>query len=468
MRANLAQLRKSIACVIDDLSPLSDVIFDGVVTDSRKITPGCLFVALRGANFDAHDFLADIEAGDVVNRAAAVVVEHLPAGFSLPALIVSDTRIALGEIACFWRKQFVLPLIAVTGSNGKTTVKEMISSVLIAEFGVEHSLATIGNLNNEIGVPQTLFRLNEHHRAGVIELGMNHPGEIARLTELSLPTVGLINNAQREHLEFMQNVEAVAHENGSVIMKLPPEGIAIFPADDAFSDLWRTYAGSRKVITFGLENKIGDEQATVYGSYQLREFGSTLQVHIAHLHQKSHFVVQLSALGLHNVRNALAATAACYAIGCSNAAIVKGLQDFRPYSGRLQIKQARNFAVIIDDTYNANPDSVRAAIDVLAQASGKKILVLGEMGEVGVEGSVYHAEIGVYAKKCGVDMLYTLGSLAAHSSATFGHCAQHIDQIELLFKNLDNCVTSSTTVLVKGSRFMKMERVVAHLLNLER
>lgn len=460
MKGNLAQLQRNITCLNVTLS--MNVEFVEVVTDSRKITPGCLFVALRGERFDAHDFLNQV----VEQGAAAVVVEKLPADFTLPALVVPDTRIALGEIGRYWRKQFTLPLIAVTGSNGKTTVKEMISSILIAEFGEEFSLATQGNLNNEIGVPQTLFCLNEKHRAAVIELGMNHIGEIAQLAAIALPTVGLVNNAQREHQEFMQSVEAVAQENGAVITSLPTDGIAIFPAADEFSDLWRNYAGNRKVITFGLENQHQSAQATsatIYASYQAREFGNTLQVHIG----DKQFSVQLSAAGLHNVHNALAAIASCHAIGCSNEAIVSGLQNFRPYSGRLQIKQAHNFAVIIDDTYNANPDSVRAAIDVLVQASGKKILVLGDMGEVGAEGSAYHEEIGAYAKQRGINILYTLGTLAANSSVKFGDGAHHFEQIEPLLKNLETSVTSNSTVLIKGSRFMKMERVVEHLIHFE-
>lgn len=450
MKGNLAQLHGNITCL--NVTPSMNVEFTEVVIDSRKITPGCLFVALRGERFDAHDFLNDVAAAG----AAAVVAEKLPADFTLPALMVPDTRIALGEIGRYWRQQFSLPLIAVSGSNGKTTVKEMIAGILNAEFGAEYALATQGNFNNEIGVPLTLFRFNKNHRAAVIELGMNHPGEIAQLTAIALPTVGLVNNAQREHQEFMQSIEAVAKENGTVISGLPVDGIAVFPADDEFSDLWRGYAGNRKVITFGVDNS-----ASVSAQYQATEFGNKLQVKIGN----DQVEIRLSAAGLHNVRNALAAIAACHAIGCSNESIVNGLQNFRPVSGRLQIKQARNFAVIIDDTYNANPDSVRAAIDVLAQASGKKILVLGDMGEVGTEGSAYHEEIGAYAKQHGINELYTLGSLASHSSNAFGQGAHHVEQIELLLKKLESAVTGSTTVLIKGSRFMKMERVVEYLLS---
>ncbi|PRC95208.1 UDP-N-acetylmuramoyl-tripeptide--D-alanyl-D-alanine ligase [Solimicrobium silvestre] len=456
MRANLAQLKNSVTCLSQLIESL-DVSFDGVVTDSRKITPGCLFVALRGEHFDAHDFLNDV----IKLGAAAVVAERLPANFSLPALVVPDTRLALGEIAHYWRSQFALPVIAVTGSNGKTTVKEMISAILTAAFGGQFALATQGNLNNDIGVPQTIFRINDQHRAAVIELGMNHPGEIAQLAAIAQPTVGLVNNAQREHQEFMQSVEAVAQENGAVILSLPVDGVAVFPANDEYSDLWRSYAGSRKVISFGLAGQHGTSSPEISATHQATDFGSTLQVQIG----SAPVEIELAAAGLHSVHNALAAIASCHAIGCSNDAIVAGLQSFKPVSGRLQKKQAHNSAVVIDDTYNANPDSVRAAIDVLAQATGQKILVLGDMGEVGVDGPAYHDEIGMYAKQQGIDVLYTLGTLACHSSATFGNAAQHFEKIEALLENLDTSLTSSSTVLIKGSRFMKMERVVVHLLN---
>ena len=431
-----------------------------VGTDSRQIETGELFVALAGERFDAHDFLSDVAKAGV---GGVLISKQDKCPADLAAVCVSDTRIGLGQLAASWRAKHPIPLALVTGSNGKTTVKEMIASIFKAAVGEERTLVTKGNLNNEIGLPLTLLRLRPEHQLAVIELGMNHRGEIAQLAAIALPTVGLVNNAQREHQEFMQSVEAVAEENGAVIANLPADGIAVFPADDPFSDLWRGYAGSRRVITFGLEDKHKSQQATVYASYQAREFGNTLQVHISN----QQFPVRLSAAGLHNVHNALAAIAACHAIGCSNDAIASGLQNFRPYLGRLQIKQARNFAVVIDDTYNANPDSVRAAIDVLAQASGKKILVLGDMGEVGAEGSAYHEEIGAYAKQCGIDTLYTLGRLVAHSSTMFGDGAHHFDQIEPLLKNLESAVTSSSTVLVKGSRFMKMERVVANLINPE-
>ena len=423
--------------------------FSGVTTNSKTVEAGNLFVALRGERFDAHDFIVDVAA----LGAAAVVVERLPDGLPIPALIVPDTRYALGQIAQLWRKRFTMPLIGVTGSNGKTTVKEMIAAILSAAFGTDHFLATRGNLNNEIGVPLTLFNLNAQHRAAVVELGMNHPGEIARLTEIALPTVGVVNNAQREHQEFMASVAAVAAENGSVISGLSEEGCAVFPADDEFAPLWTSYAGSRRLITFAL-----DKQASVTAQWRATDFGSEIKLN-ARGEQVS-FV--LSAAGQHNVRNALAACAATLAVGINLEIIARGLSDFTPVAGRLQKKQAINGAIVIDDTYNANPDSVRAAIDVLANAPAPRTLVLGDMGEVGSEGVAFHEEIGEYARARHIDQLLTVGELARHASRAFGRPARHFETMETLNEEVAS-VPPGASVLVKGSRFMKMERVVQKL-----
>jgi len=431
----------------------ADARFDGVSTDSRDAAPGNLFVALRGERFDAHDFLEQVAARDV----AAVVVEHVPRGLTLPALIVPDTRMALGEIGNYWRRQFAIPLVAVTGSNGKTTVKEMLASILEAAFGADQYLATRGNFNNEVGVPLTLLRLHPACRAAVVELGMNHPGEIAGLAAIAQPTVGLVNNAQREHQEFMASVEAVARENGAVIAHLPADGTAVFPADDEHSPLWRHYAAQAacNTLTFGLST-----DADVHCRYVAGKFGSELQVVAC----GGEMAISLAAAGEHNVRNALAAIACACAIGVDRGAIVRGLQSFAPVSGRLQRKLAPGGATVIDDTYNANPDSVRAAIDVLASTPAPRILVLGDMGEVGNEGRRYHEEVGTYAHARGIDQLHTLGELAAHAAQSFGSGAVHHPDLAALNDALDARSQSNTTVLVKGSRFMKMERVVQHLL----
>jgi UDP-N-acetylmuramoyl-tripeptide--D-alanyl-D-alanine ligase len=487
MRGSLAQLTASIA----GSRMTRDASFEGVSTDSRSVAAGALFVALRGETFDAHAFLDQVAAKNV----AAVVVDKLPENFPLPALVVPDTLVALGRIGNAWRSQFAIPVIGVTGSNGKTTVKEMIAAILAASVGEDARLATQGNLNNEIGVPLTVMRLSAAHRAAVVELGMNHPGEIARLAAIAAPTVALVNNAQREHQEFMHTVEAVARENGAVFAALPEQGVAVFPGDDEYTDLWRGLAGDRAVLTFGLS-----DACDVRATYTPNSFGADLQVTVAGTSfprkresmlsgQKSdeaqdrdlsmdsrlrgndeveagttatQFTIKLSAAGEHNVRNALAACACALAAGIPQDAIVRGLEAFAPVSGRLQRKQAANGATVIDDSYNANPDSVRAAIDVLAQSAAPRILVLGDMGEVGTQGPEFHEEIGAYAASRGIETVLVTGALARHMT---GAGAQHFEQFDDLLAALDKQLGSKSdaTVLVKGSRFMKMERVVQHL-----
>ncbi|MGZ8290813.1 MAG: UDP-N-acetylmuramoyl-tripeptide--D-alanyl-D-alanine ligase [Telluria sp.] len=454
MRGSLALMIPSIA----KARMTQNASFESVSTDSRSAGAGDLFVALRGENFDGHDFLEEVAARGV----AAVVVEQMPAGLKLPAIIVPDTLAALGQIANHWRSSFSIPVIGVTGSNGKTTVKEMIAAILAAAHGEEGRLATRGNLNNEIGVPLTLMRLEASHQSAVIELGMNHPGEIGRLTAIAAPTIGLVNNAQREHQEFMHTVEAVAQENGAVLAGLPLDGTAVFPGDDTYTALWRGLAqarGQRKIITFGL-----DGSANVSCTHRAADFGSELAVTVGGTGQgDGTFSVALAAVGLHNVRNALAAIACAVAAGIGTEAIVRGLESFAPVSGRLQRKQAANGATVIDDTYNANPDSVRAAIDVLAGSPEPRILVLGDMGEVGTQGREFHEEIGAYAASRGIATVLATGELARHMAATG---ATHFEQFDELLAALDEKLgtKSDATVLVKGSRFMKMERVVQHLL----
>lgn len=448
MKSTLALLQSAVA----NSTMTMDASFDGVSTDSRNVAAGNLFVALRGDRFDAHEFLHQVAE----RKVAAIVVEKLPADLNVPALVVPDTRLALGQIAHYWRQQFTLPLIGVTGSNGKTTVKEMIAAILDAACGADEYLATRGNFNNDIGVPLTLLRLNSACKAAVIELGMNHPGEIAVLSAIAQPTVGLVNNAQREHQEFMESVEAVARENGAVFAHLPADGIAVFPADDTYTTLWREYAGQRKTLAFGFS-----DDADVSCTYKVNDFGSELSV----VSGRQKFEINLAAAGVHNVRNALAAIACTLAIGIAQDAIVRGLQAFAPVNGRLQRKVSVDGALVIDDTYNANPDSVRAAIDVLAQAAAPRILVLGDMGEVGNDGRQYHEEIGAYARANGIEHVLTLGDLASSTANAFGAGAHHYENLETLNDALAAVVNAHATVLVKGSRFMKMERVVQHLVN---
>jgi UDP-N-acetylmuramoyl-tripeptide--D-alanyl-D-alanine ligase len=434
MQASLADLLPSIA----GARMTAPAQFSGVSTNSQTIAAGNLFVALRGERFDAHDFLSEVAS----RGAAAVVAERVPDDFSLPALI-----------AQVWRRRFAIPVVGVTGSNGKTTVKEMIASIFAAAYGQNNYLSTRGNLNNDIGVPLTLFRLEAHHRAAVIEMGMNHPGEIARLTEITEPTVGLVNNAQREHQEFMASVAAVAEENGAVIRGLGDAGAAIFPGDEEYTSLWEAYANKRRVCSFGLK-----ASCDISAQWQAEDFGSQIMISAP----DTQFKVRLSAAGVHNVRNALAACAAAMAVGIDATSIARGLESFSPVAGRLQRKTAASGALVIDDTYNANPDSVRAAIDVLAAAPAPRTLVLGDMGEVGSEGVAFHEEIGAYAHAHRIDRLFTLGTLARHATQAFGQGAVHFDDMDKLTAVITG-VPAGASILVKGSRFMQMERVVNHL-----
>lgn len=440
----------ALATEITDATCFGDANFAGVTTDSRNAKAGQLFVAVRGEQFDGHHFLKQaIEQG-----AVAVVADTLPADWSDPALLVPDTRMALAKIAGFWRRQFVLPVIGVTGSNGKTTVKEMIASVLASTFGEANRLATSGNLNNEIGVPLTVMQLNASHAAAVIEMGMNHPGEIAQLAIAAEPNIALVNNAQREHQEFMHTVEAVAIENGSVISSLPPSGTAVFPADDLFSPLWRELAGTKKVISFGFS-----DDATVTAEFEAVQSGNLIEL-CAFGERVS---VKLNASGVHNVRNAMAATACCLAAGLTLTQIAEGLALFSPVKGRLQTHLSGSGVIVIDDTYNANPDSVRAAIDVLRHHPDS-MMILGDMGEVGDKGDVFHFEVGQYAREAGIKRVFLLGDLVKHTAEGFGTQARSFSSLNELQAALDTTAQSGMTVLVKGSRFMKMERIVQYLL----
>jgi UDP-N-acetylmuramoyl-tripeptide--D-alanyl-D-alanine ligase len=423
----------------------SDARFTAVSTDSRNIGRGELFVALRGERFDGHEFLA----GAASRGAAAAVIDRNYAGaFPLPVVIVDDTKRALGELARRWRERFSPALIAVTGSNGKTTVKEMVAAILRHHAGEAAVLATSGNLNNDIGVPLTLLRLRAEHRWCAIELGMNHRGEIAYLAALAAPTVALVNNAQREHLEFMGSVDEVAAENASVYDALPPSGLAVVNADDPHASYFRSRAGTRRVVDFGLT------AAAVTGGYTLKELSSDLKLRT----RDGEAAATLAIPGLHNVRNALASAACAHAAGIGVASIAAGLGAFRPYTGRLQVKRAKDGATVIDDSYNANPDSVRAAIDVLVSCPAPTVLVLGDMGEVGTKGPEFHREIGAYARSRGVTELLALGEASTHAVEAFGKGAKHFNDVDELVPAI-----RGRTVLVKGSRFMKMERVVAAL-----
>ncbi|MDD4929667.1 MAG: UDP-N-acetylmuramoyl-tripeptide--D-alanyl-D-alanine ligase [Gallionella sp.] len=436
--------------------------FTGVSTDTRKLAQGDLYVALRGEHFDGADFISQAEQSGavaaLVNQDSGFRIQD--AGF--PIILVEDTRLALGQLAAYWRRQFDIPLVAITGSNGKTTVKEMLASILRSAAGsVDAVLATKGNFNNDIGMPLTLLQLNKQHRYAVIEMGMNHPGEIDYLTHIACPQVALINNASGAHLEGMGSVEAVAEAKGEIFAGLQHEGSAIINADDEYAPLWRSLAGVHSLLEFGLSRPLSNPD--VSGVWTANATGLRLTAQTP----RGDFTADLQVPGEHNARNALAATAAAITLNLPLESIVEGLEKFTGVAGRLQRKSARNGAIVIDDTYNANPASLHAAIAVLAETPGHRVLVLGDMGELGENAADFHAQIGVQARAAGIESLYALGELSREAVRAFAGGARHFDRVEDLQAVLENELNADTTVLVKGSRFMKMERVVKYLVSSE-
>ena len=430
--------------------------FESVGSDSRRVVPGQLFVALRGERFDGHDF---VEQAAREGAAAALVdqdwyAEHPQT--SLPLLVADHTRIALGQLAGHWRQRFSLPLIGVTGSNGKTTVKDMCTAILRAQArrvggGDADVLATSGNLNNDIGLPLTLLGLRAGHRAAVIEMGMNHPGEIAYLAAIAQPTVAIVTNAQRAHLQGMGSVVEVAHEKGAIYDGLQPGGVAVINIEDPHAAYWLERNAGRAVCRFGLAGS-GAELSV---SCEPRGLGSHLTLDAP----AGRIAVDLQVPGEHNARNAAGAAAACLAAGAALEDVVAGLAAYGGTPGRLQQRAGAAGSLVIDDSYNANPDSMRAAIDVLAATAGRTVLVLGDMGEVGESSAQVHDEIGGYAKSKGIDALYALGEMSRVAVRNFGEGARHFDTPESLVDALRPQLDAGTVVLVKGSRFMRMERV---------
>ncbi|MFZ3159176.1 MAG: Mur ligase family protein [Rhodoferax sp.] len=490
---NLQQVADWLGQPLADGSDPVQVLIRRVHTDTRTLAPGDLFVALHGGRFDGKDFLQEARAKGAV---AAIcqgdnALEKLRQA-GLPGLVVPDAKRALARLATRWRAQFSLPLIAVTGSNGKTTVTQMVASILRAHVP-DACLATQGNLNNDIGVPLTVLGLRAHHRMAVVELGMNHPGEIAALAAIAQPTVALVNNAQREHLEFMETVEAVAQENGAVIEALPKDGVAVFPADDAYSALWADKAGARTRLCFGAPTVSGadvqegcviagsDPQSMTCGlpgsriesgmtnsgalgmavhATQAVWSGAAWQVSAVTPQGALHYALHIA--GAHNVRNSLAAVACALAAGVPLAAIAAGLEAFEPVKGRsraLLVRHGGWAITLVDDTYNANPDSVRAAIEVLAALPGPRLLVLGDMGEVGDQGPQFHAEALQWAQERQIEKIIVTGAACRQAAAPLAGIEAHAQMTDVQAAVLA-ALPMVASVLVKGSRFMKMERVV--------
>ncbi len=425
----------------------------GVSTDTRTLRSGELFIAIKGENFDGHEHLAKARA----RGAAAAVVERSVPDESPPQLIVANTRVAFGQIGALWRKRFHPLSLALTGSNGKTTVKEMLRAILAAHTGdTDDILATEGNLNNDVGVPQMLLRLRARHRYAVFELGMNHLGEIDTLTRLVEPDVAMVTMAGTAHIGELGSREAIAQAKGEIFGALRAGGIAVVNMHDRFGNFWRASiaaaAKNHRVISFGVASE-DDVQG---------RFGNDA-MHIRW--QGAEINVRLQVPGEHNQANALAAAAGACALGVPLEAIRRGLENFSAVAGRLRTFTGHNSATIIDDTYNANPDSVKAAIRVLAARQPPRYLVLGDMGELGTESALMHREVGEYARAAGIENLFAIGELSREtvSAAAAGMHAAHFDSPETLAESLLPSLGPRTTVLVKGSRFMKMERVVEKL-----
>lgn len=431
----------------------ADVNVNSVGTDSRVIANEQLFVAIKGEHFDGNTFASEaIKLG-----AAAALVSDSKVAAS-PAVLVNDTRLALGELAHHWRQKFDLPVIAITGSNGKTTVKEMLAAILNAAKG--NVLATKGNLNNDIGMPLTLLNLRAEHTYAVIEMGMNHLNEIRYLSNIACPQVAVINNAGTAHIGELGSREAIAEAKGEIFEGLAKDGIAVINADDAFCDYWHSLNQNRKVLTFGL-----DKKADVSASYQV--FATYTQIALKTLEGVVTF--NIGALGKHNVSNALAASAVGVALGVANRDIAQGLSQFNGVQGRLRLHTGYQQAVVIDDTYNANPDSMKAAIDVLvaqqSKTTQKLLFVMGDMAELGEEATSMHGQIGQYAKQKAVSNLFSFGNFSQLASKEFGAGGQHFDSLEALVSVVKTVMQADTCVLVKGSRSMKMERVVHAIIN---
>ena len=431
---------------------LKDVLFYDVAYDSRKVKPGDLFIALSGERVDGHNFIPDVERAG----AAALLVSR-PVQTKLPYLVVPNVLEALGRFASYWRHQFHIPIIAVTGSNGKTTTKNMITSILSKAAGSpDHCLATQGNQNTEITLPIQLLHLNEQHQYAVLEMGMNHFGEIERLSHIAEPSIVVIVNAFPSHLAGVGGtVEGVARAKGEIFAGLAADGTAVLNADSEFCGLWKQLLCGQKTVTFGIEN----EPNILAKNIELMKSESCFTL----VSQERTIEIKLPLPGRHNIYNALAATAACLAAGISLPTIKIGLENIEMAGRRLEMMPAINGAAVIDDSYNANPASTQAAIDVLAIQPGRKILVLGDMRELGLDEKRYHAEIGDYARQKGIDDLFCIGELTQETVKHFGPHAQHFESKEALINLLKPLLRGMVTVVVKGSRSMGMDEVVAKL-----
>lgn len=449
-------LAESVACVGGELKG-ANVAYTGVVTDSRSDCHGQLFVALRGKQFDGHDYVAKAAA----NGAVAAMVER-PLDSELPQWVLNDTRIGLGQLAAAWRDRIPARVVAITGSNGKTTVKEMVAAILSQ---VGKTRATQGNLNNDIGMPLSLLAARDEDFL-ILEMGANHPGEIGYLTDIARPEAALITNAGRAHLEGFGSVEGVAHAKGEIARGVRPDGTFIFMADVPWTPLWHRLAGGRRALTFGTgpNAQIRADVTKVTSIWDDAGFHTDFTASL----NGEPVEISLALAGQHNVLNALAAIAMAAALEIPSRAIQDGLATLRPVKHRLQPRTGRGGLRIIDDSYNANPDSLLAAVDVLVNlkadaAPGRAMLVLGDFGELGPDSRRLHRDMGAAARAAGVDRLVTVGSLAAEAATGFGAQATVCQEQMALIASLESEASNADLLLIKGSRLSAMERIVAAL-----
>ncbi|HEY8119714.1 MAG TPA: UDP-N-acetylmuramoyl-tripeptide--D-alanyl-D-alanine ligase [Myxococcota bacterium] len=429
-----------------------DAEFAGISIDSRTVEPQQLFVALRGERFDGHAFVA----GAAGCGAAGAIVEKA-SDAALPQVVVGDVQAALTALAAAWRAKSSALVLGVGGSNGKTTTKELLAAML---SGAGPTLATRGNLNNHIGVPLTLLRLEPAHRYAVVEMGANHPGEIAALAALAKPAIALVTNAGDEHLEGFGDLAGVAHAEGEMFAALAADGTAVINADDPFCELWQTMAprGAR-ILRFAIEAPADVRALAIQGRIESGAFATSFTLAIGAGQAR----VKLPLAGRHNVLNALGAAAAAHAAGVALPLIAAGLERMRPVAGRLQLKPGLRGSWLIDDSYNANPSSVRAGIDVLCALPGEHWLVLGEMAELGNETVASHAGVGDYARRAGITRLFAMGAATRHAVDSFGARAGWYDDAAQLSEALAASLEPGVTALVKGSRVNRLERVVERL-----
>jgi len=437
----------------------ADRSFDSVSTDTRSLTPGQLFFALRGERFDAAAFIADAE-----RRGAAGAVVAQRQAVDLPQVEVADTQIALGALAGTWRARFDVPVVAVTGSNGKTTVKEMIAAVLRGHFGgADTTLATLGNLNNEIGLPLTVLRLRTAHAAAVLEMGAARPGDVAYLTDIAAPTIGIVTNAGAAHLAGFGSEQVVAETKGELFAGLGAAGTAVINLDDPHAGLWRRLAGPARIVTFGLHEAADYRAENIRQTVTPQGFELSFDVREA----TDRYSIRLPMVGRHNVLNALGAIAVARAAGAAWDSIGAVFAAIENVAGRLRTLRGRGGIRLIDDTYNANPVSVCAAIDVLADLPGYRWLILGDMAELGERSSALHADVGRHAQAAGIDRLWTLGACAQHAADAFGDEARAFDTraalVAAVAADPDAGRDGDCTVLVKGSRCIGMEHVIKRL-----